>query len=103
MAFLEQHGPLWISGAVLTETVWILTSVYGWDKPKLLAMLHAAVESRDFAFQDQAAVPAAVRLFPKVKAGFVDCLAVELAKAHGESPLATFDKAASSLPGAVKP
>lgn len=103
MAFLERNGRLWISGAVLTETVWVLISVYAWDKPKLLAMLQAAMESKDFAFQDQAAVQAAVRLFPKVKAGFVDCLAVELAKAHGESPLATFDKIASKLPGAVAP
>ena len=58
MAFLERNAPLWISGAVLTETVWVLMSVYAWDKPKLLAMLQAAMESKDFAFQDQAAVQA---------------------------------------------
>lgn len=36
------------------------------------------------------------------KAGFVDCLNVELAGAHGRGPLATFDKDAAKLIGAVK-
>lgn len=102
-AYLAKHGPLWVSGAVLTETVWALTSVFEWDKARILAMLEAALASRDFTFQDPAAVASAVNLYAKAKAGFVDCLAVEVAKAHGEAPIATFDKAALLLPGTVAP
>ena len=45
---------------------------------------------------------AATNRWVTAKAGFVDCLNVELAKAHGKDPLATFDKDAARLPGTTR-
>jgi len=102
-AFLEVRRPVWISTVVLVETVWVLTTVYRWSKPQILAMLHIATSSRDFAFQSVASVRAAVNLYVSSKADFSDCLALELARAEGHVPFATFDKATAKLPDAVIP
>jgi len=101
-AYLAAHAPLWISVAVLVETIHVLTRLYGWDKPALVALLKSITNSREFIFHDQAAVAAAAHRWVTAKAGFVDCLNVELAKAHGKDPLATFDQDAARLPGALK-
>ena len=101
-SYLSAHAPLWISVSVVVETCYVLSKLYGWDKPGLLAMLQATTNSREFIFQDQAAVVAAATQWIHAKAGFVDCLNVELARSHGKAPLATFDKDALKLPGAVR-
>lgn len=102
-AFVETGRPVWISCVVLVETVWVLTAVYRWNKPQILAMLDTATRGRDFAFQSVDAVRAATELYRSSKADFPDCLALELARAEGHLPLATFDKAMARLPGAVIP
>ena len=100
-AFLAAGRRLWISGIVLVETVWVLSSVYGWKKPQILAMLETITASRDFAFQSIEAVRAAVGLYRTSKADVSDCVALELARAEGHLPFATFDKATSRLPDAI--
>jgi predicted nucleic-acid-binding protein len=65
-------------------------------------MLRSATNSRQFLFQDQAAVVAATRNWVNAKAGFVDCLNVQLAIAHGKHLLATFDKEAPGLGGTAR-
>ena len=101
-AYLLANAPLWISIAVAVETIYVLTKLYGWGKPALLAMLQTTTNSRQFVFQDQSAVVAATNQWLTAKAGFVDCLNAELARLHGKGPLATFDKHAAILPGSVK-
>lgn len=102
-AFLEAHSPVWISTVVLVETVWVLTAVYRWPRAQILAMLQAATNSRDFAFQAVEPVRMAVHLYASSKGDFSDCLALELARAEGHLPFATFDKTAAKLAGAVAP
>jgi predicted nucleic-acid-binding protein len=99
-AFLATGAGVWISIVILVETVWVLTAVYGWQKPQLLAMLDTATTSKDFSFQAADAVSAALSSYRSGKADFADCLAVELARAEGHLPFATFDKATGALPGA---
>ena len=101
-AFILANAPLWISISVLVESCHVLSRLYGWEKPALLAMLQATTNSRQFVFQDQGAVVAAAQQWTSAKAGFVDCLNVALAKIHGKGPLATFDKHALRLDGASK-
>ena len=103
VAFLEARRPVWISTVVLVETVWVLMAVYLWSKAQILAMLLTATNSRDFAFQAVEAVRKAVHLYASSKADFPDCLALELARAEGHLPFATFDKATAKLPDAVTP
>jgi predicted nucleic-acid-binding protein len=102
-AFLETRRPLWVSIVVLVETVWVLTTVYRWSKTQVVAMLQTATASRDFAFQSVEIVRAALRLYIPSKADFSDCLALELARAEGHLPFATFDKATAKLGDAVIP
>lgn len=87
---------------MLVETIHVLSRLYGWDKPALIALLKSMANSRDFIFHDQAAMVAATNRWVTAKAGFVDCLNVELAKAHGKDPLATSDKDVARLPGATR-
>jgi predicted nucleic-acid-binding protein len=98
-AYLDVNSPLWISLPVLVETYYVLSRLYGWEKAALLAMLGSLSNSRQFIFQDQAAVVSASQVWSKAKAGFVDCLNVELAKRHGKAPLATFDRDVLKLDG----
>jgi len=100
-AFLRAHAPLWISVPVLVETFHVLARLYGWKKPALLAMLQATSNSRHFTFQDQAAIASASNAWAKAKAGFIDCLNVELAKRHGQDPLATFDQELLKVEGTI--
>lgn len=102
-AFLAAGRPVWISTVVLVEAVWVLSSVYGWKKPHLLALLDVATNSRDFAFQSIDAVRAAADLYRASRADFSDCLALAHARAEGHLPFATFDKATARLPDAVIP
>lgn len=102
-ALLEAGRPLWVSTVVLVETVWVLTAVYGWKKPQLLALLDTATASKDFGFQSVDAVRSALGLFRARRADFADCLALELARAEGHLPFATFDKATAKLTGTVVP
>jgi predicted nucleic-acid-binding protein len=101
--FLEARRPVWISTVVLVETVWVLKTVYGWSKAQILAMLHTATNSQEFAFQAVEPVRRAADLYASGKADFSDCLALELARAEGHLPFATFDKATAKLPDAVSP
>ena len=103
LAYLDAHRPLWISAVVLVETVWVLTSVYGWSKAQILAMLETASNSSDFAFQSVEAVRAAIAVYASGRADFSDCLALELARVEGHLPFATFDKATAKLRDAVTP
>lgn len=103
VAFLDAHRPVWVSTVVLVETIWVLTTVYIWSKAQILAMLHTATNSRDFAFQAVEQVRRAAHVYAASKADFSDCLALELARAEGHLPFATFDKATAKLPDAVSP
>lgn len=102
-AFLAAGRPVWVSTVVLVETVWVLTAVYGWGKPQVLAMVDTATTSKDFGFQSVDAVRAALALYRASKADFPDCLALELARAEGHLPFATFDKATAKLPDTLIP
>jgi predicted nucleic-acid-binding protein len=101
--FLETQRPLWISTVVLVETVWVLMTVYLWSKAQILVLLQTATNSRDFAFQAVEPVRTAIHLYASSKADFTDCLALELARAEGHLPFATFDKATAKLPDAIGP
>lgn len=98
-AFLKAGGPLWVSHLILAETVWVLGDVYQRTKREILHALDALLDNQAVHLQEQDIVKAAVHAFRDCKADFSDCLALEIARAHGHLPLATFDKAFAKLPG----
>ncbi len=98
---LLSQGRLWISTVVLVETVWVLLSVYSWNKDQVLAMLRSLVDSRDFSLQDAQILRSSTEIYAESQADFADCLALELARSQDQLPFATFDKKAAALPGAI--
>lgn len=97
-AFLRAGGPVWISHLILAETVWVLQDVYGRTKREILDALDVLMDNQVIHIQGPEIVKAAVEVFRGCKADFSDCLALEIARAHGHLPLATFDKAFAKLP-----
>lgn len=98
-SFLKREGPLWISNVVLVETCWVLLTGYKWPKSDVISALRSLQDSADFIFQASQAVRSAIDFYETTKADFADCLALEVARAEGQLPLGTFDRAASKLPG----
>jgi len=100
-AFIEAQAPVWISHAVLIETVWVLDSVYGCGRSQLIEALKRIVDAKDLALEDPSVVRAALALYQsKGKVGFDDCMMLEIARRAGHLPLATFDKALGKTDGA---
>ncbi len=100
IAFIQADGPVWVSHAVLMETVWVLESVYDQGKPQLVEALIRIQDNRDIALEEPAVVRAALALYQsKGKPNFEDCLILEIARKAGHLPLATFDKALGKIEG----
>lgn len=100
-AFIQQNGPVWISHAVLLETMWVLESVYDQAKPQLVLALARISDNKALALDDPTVVRAALDLYrSRGKLDFEDCLILELARAAGHLPLTTFDKTLAKADGA---
>ena len=97
-AFLKAGGPVWVSHLILAETVWVLEDVYQRTRREILQALDALIDNQVIHIQGPEIVKAAVEAFRSSRADFSDCLALEIARAHGHLPLATFDKAFAKLP-----
>jgi predicted nucleic-acid-binding protein len=89
----------WVSHMVLAEAIRVLAAVYGRDAAQLIAALEMLLAHRNLALQDADTVAAALAHFKRRPAlGFSDCLALEIARKAGHTPLASFDKALATLP-----
>jgi predicted nucleic-acid-binding protein len=97
------EGGVWVSTQALAEAIWVLGSVYEADARELARTLEMLLENGRLVLQDVAAVELALELFrSNLALSFSDCLMVALARKAGHSPLGTFDKKLSKLPGAEK-
>ena len=93
----------WVSHLVLAETVWVLESVYGRTPAQLSEALQLLLAHESLVLQDADTVAAALEHFRRKPApGFSDCLVLEIARKAGHTPLGTFDKSLTRLPGAQK-
>ena len=93
----------WVSMVVLTESLWVLSSIYAFSRAQQQSFLKHMLAHDYFNLQEPDVVQSAAALFvehPKV--GFADCLLLEAARKSGHLPLVTFDAALSKLPGAVR-
>lgn len=100
VAFIYEHGPVWVSHVVLMETMWVLESVYEQAKPQLVEALKRLLDNKDLALEDSSVVRGALSLYQsKGKVNFEDCLILEISRKAGHLPLATFDKALGKVGG----
>lgn len=102
-AYQRDGGPLWVSHIVLVETVWVLSSFFHRSRKELLGLLGMLLTNEDIHLQEEAVVASAITAFRNSKADFSDCLVLEVARANGHLPLATYDKHLARLPGATPP
>lgn len=93
--------PVLISTVVLLECEWVLRSRFGLSKDQRIALFTGLLSARDVLFDDEAVVELALRSWRDSSADFGDCLIVGLYVKAGCQSVATFDKKAATLPGAV--
>lgn len=99
-AFLRSAGRVFVSHVVVVEAAWVLSSAYGLSREQLARALDLVFATDSFSVERPEILNEALAYFRESKADFADCVIVATARAAGELPLATFDKATSRLEGA---
>lgn len=99
-AALRAGQTLYVPITVILELEWVLRSNFGFDKEQIANAISSLLASVELSFESEAAAEVALALYQRSRADFADCVHVALAHAAGESPLWTFDRAASKLDGA---
>jgi predicted nucleic-acid-binding protein len=93
----------WVSQLVLVETIWVLDSVFGLNHKQLAVAVQMLLNHRDLVLQDPDVVAAALAHYRKrAKAGFSDCMVLEVARKAGHVPVGTFDRELGKLQGAER-
>ena len=99
-AALRAGETLYVPITVMLELEWVLRSNFGFDKDQICTTISCLLASVELTFESEAAAEVALALYQRNKADFADCIHIALSHAAGESPLWTFDRAASKLDGA---
>lgn len=99
-AVLRAGETLYIPITVMLELEWVLRSSFGFDKEQIINTISSLLASAELSFESENAAEVALALYKRNTADFSDCVHVALAHAAGESPLWTFDRAASKIDGA---
>jgi predicted nucleic-acid-binding protein len=91
----------WVSLLVLTETLWVLGSVYELKAAKLAAAVEMLLDHKQLILQDREVVGSALAIYRRKPAlGFSDCMVLEQARRNGHAPLGTFAQNLSKIEGA---
>jgi predicted nucleic-acid-binding protein len=101
LRLIDQQGPLRVPQIALVEAVWVLESTYRLPKGDVVQVLDRVLAGAEFICEREGEVEDALALFRASKADFSDCLLLAGARASGELPMATFDKALGRLAGAL--
>ena len=91
---------LFVPVTVSLELEWVLRSSYGFSKSVVIQTLAQLLASIELTFESEGALEIALVLYGQSTVDFSDCLHIALSSRAGESPLWTFDRAASKLEGA---
>lgn len=97
---LRAGETLYIPITVMLELEWVLRTSFGFGKEQVTTTLASLLAAAELSFESEAAVEIALALHQKGTADFADCVHIALAHVAGESPLWTFDRAASRVDGA---
>lgn len=101
-ALLLKSEVLYVTQIVQVETVWVLESAYGFDKPAICRILEHLLEHPQFQLQSANSFEAAATLFRQHAADFSDCLILTESTSQNLQ-LFTFDKKLSRLEGVEIP
>ena len=89
-----------IAITVTLELEWVLRSNFKFNKEQVTTTLSSLLAAAELTFESEPAAEIALALYRKSSADFSDCVHIALAHMAGESPLWTFDRAASKMDGA---
>jgi len=93
----------WVPHVAIAEATWVLTSVYDRGPEAVATAVEMLLSHQHLTVQDAEAVAAAIAQFRQhPKAGFSDCLMLEVARKAGHTPLGTFDRALGKIDGAQR-
>jgi predicted nucleic-acid-binding protein len=83
----------WVPLLALAETTWVLDSVYRRSPEQIAIAIDMLLSHEQLVLVRGDIVSAALEQYQaKPRAGFSDCLMLEMARAAGHLPLGTFDK-----------
>ncbi len=88
-----------IGVVVLCEVVWVLESVYGFDKATVVDTIEKVLMTAQFEIENKDLVLGALDDFRNSKADFADCLIGRRNLAAGCSETVTFDRPLKALDG----
>jgi predicted nucleic-acid-binding protein len=94
-----EAGAVHVPVVVLVETVWVLESAYGVDKPRVLAALKHLLSNDAYQLEASQHCAEAMSLFAGNNADFSDCLILAGCRSLGMT-LHSFDKRLARLNGA---
>jgi predicted nucleic-acid-binding protein len=91
--------PMVIGLLTLLETEWVLRTRASLDKAAIVVAFKQLLESRDLAFESEAAVEQAIYHYENGRADFADCLMIAQYRNMGCRSMLTFDVHAPRIPG----
>ncbi len=98
-AALAAGETLFVPITVALELEWVLRSNFKFSKEDVTRTLSSLLATSELSFESESAFEIALALYKKGNADFSDCMHTALAHTAGESPLWTFDRAASKIDG----
>lgn len=98
-AHCSAHCPGWICGIVLCETVWVLSSGYGYEKSQICALLDRILYISELKVENRDCVKEALESYQTGQADFSDYLISAINKMNGCKTTVTFDKKAGKHSG----
>src|SRR5262245_2697553 len=90
----------WVPHLAVAEATWVLASVYDRDPGSIATAIEMLLSHEQLTVQDSETVAGAlVRFRQQPKAGFTNCLMLEVARKAGHTPLGTFDRDLGKMDG----
>ena len=94
--------PAYIDRVALCETVWVLTSVLGYDRARVADLIDKLLSAEGISVEDADAVHGALQVYRRRNVGFADALIGAVNRVRGCEATATFDRKAAKLDGFVQ-
>jgi predicted nucleic-acid-binding protein len=90
-------NPGFVNRVSLCELVWVLESVYSYDRSAIGKIIAELLASSDIVVEDQPLAQAALATFRATNVGFADALIGAVNRARGCEATATFDRRSAKL------
>ncbi|WP_431103764.1 PIN domain-containing protein [Roseateles noduli] len=98
--YVREGSKLFVPVTVLLEFEWVLRSRFGFGKAEVIGAMSKVLNARDLLVDREMAMGDALAVFKLCDADLADCMHARISAWEGQGPLHTFDRCASTLPGA---